>query len=635
MADLLQMKAADLVRQEDDPNTPHRGLPSQGGPLDPHLPLKWLGLLIILLIAWTLRFRNPVYSTAFLDEASEILLGRSFLANPLSVPYEQTLYWHYGWFLWPSMAAIADRLGGLAAVRQLTALLGVFTVFGMYGFAARLFSRPVGLASAAVFALLGPAIVTSRMATYDAAALCFLVFGLWLYLKAWQEHSNIAWFSAALCFFASFLSKYIVALYFPFLVVIALRKGKEPFLWFTLPLTAFCATYGFSFLRVLQNVFFLVSQENKGFHATPEQLWMIYGPARIDFWILILLSLLVLLPLNGLPDKAAKINRRDLLCRAVLLWLGMCVLLGLQFKSSAADLRFFKHSTYSMVFITPLAMEGLLRVLRRGGGGRFPLFGAVGVALVAIPLGWSGNAFRPERMVFWANLDPIVCFFDGRLSSQSRLLVNDFALPYYFDPPVKVADIVGPYFFAYGGLQGEKAYAAAVRDGFFDWVVFAGEGMGSSLIAMHDSVKAVVLQRYALRLKMPDPVLGAPIEIYERINPPIPKQEKTGPRVEVLSPTSSEVVRVEGDAATLRGRTIGVQAGAYVRIEVLTNRWYPQGDKIFPGADGLFSQRIFLGAQCNHIIRARLFDERGKQIAAASNFGIARANPDGTAPACP
>jgi trans-2-enoyl-CoA reductase len=55
-------------------------------------------------------------------------------------------------------------------------------------------------------------------------------------------------------------------------------------------------------------------------------------------------------------------------------------------------------------------------------------------------------------------------------------------------------------------------------------------------------------------------------------------------------------------------------------------------------ADGTFHQTVNLGGQgrqqCNHALRARLFDADGKARVVVMNSGVTRANADGSAPGC-
>ena len=280
-------------------------------------------LLIVLAVALYLRARDPNYTSAFMDESVYIVYGRMFLSGHFEAPLDHPLQFSFGWYLWPALAAAADRIGGLAGVRELAAALSVVTVAAVFGFARRLFSLSVGLAAAAIFALLGPAVLASRIATRDAGAISFFALGLWLYVRAWQEEENSSWLAAALSFFAAFLCKYIVAIYFPFLALLALFKSRRAGLLFASPLSLFCAGYGFWHARDLTALLSYARAYGSLKAPTVEAL-KIYFTQRLDFWILLLLSLAAWKSLRGTSRRTVP-----------LLWLGAAILPSFQLYSRA------------------------------------------------------------------------------------------------------------------------------------------------------------------------------------------------------------------------------------------------------------------------------------------------------------
>jgi len=644
-----------------------------------------VALLLILLGAWYLRAHDPRYATAFMDESIYVLYGRMFFSNHFEPPLDEPLHWSFGWYLWPAMAATADRLGGLVGLREMSALLGMLTVLAIYGFARRLFSPAVGLASAAVFALLGPAVFVFRIATRDAGALFFFAVGLWLYTRAWQEEDRRSWLAAAVFFFAAFLCKYLVALYFPFLVLLGLRRWRQSVLAFALPLALLCAVYGWVYADDLAYLL----QYGRGYaslEAPAGEAWKIYVAQRIDFWVLLGLSLLA--PYRTGTGVAWSRSLRPDTSRqgtAAPLWLGAAVMLAFQWLARA-DYDYWKHVNYSLIFLVPLSMEGLLRLTRRlslflalpssqatnHAGSRqalYPAFTVGAVILLAVSLGWAGNAWRMEGFIFWPNVEPIVAIMEGRLTANHRVLVDDSVLRYYLSPPLGQSRITDPFYFGYHGQTGEAAYAAAVRDGYFDYVVLDG-GMGEEARRMQAAIYPALQDssRYTLLMTMPDPVLHQKIEIYS------PRQRRgeredlgalgfepntsgtpggsgavgasfelapdSLPRVEIRSPLSSAVVQTDNKAARLEGVAFGAGPGWYARAEVFTNRWYPQGRNKIPVApDGSFSVTIYLGGegteQCSHLLRVRLYDDQNQPRAVAVHYGIARANSDGSGPKCP
>ena len=254
-----------------------------------------LPLVVIVALAWYLRARNPHFASAYMDETIYVLFGRMFLTRHFEAPLNNPLNSSFGWYLWPILAAWADRIRGLVGVRELGAAMGALTVWAVYGFSKRVFSRAVGLAAALVFALLGPAVIASRIATRDVGSIFFLAVGLWLFARAWQEQDWPTWLAASLSLFAAFLCKFLIAIYFPFLVILGLWKGRRAILAFGLTLTILCGAYAVYFRESL----IALVQYGRAYgslKAPTAAAWHIYFTDRLDFWILFALALLAWVP---------------------------------------------------------------------------------------------------------------------------------------------------------------------------------------------------------------------------------------------------------------------------------------------------------------------------------------------------
>jgi hypothetical protein len=584
-----------------------------------------LALMVIVVAAAYLRMRSPLYNTAYMDESVYVVYGRMFLAHHFEAPVDTPLQWTFGWYLWPAMVAIADRVAGLLGLRELAGMLGTVTVAATYGFASRVFSKPVGLASAAVMALLGPAVLVSRIATRDSGSVCFFALALWAFACAWQENKKRHWALAALCLLAAFLCKYLVAIFFPALVILAIRKGKNPIFMLAVPLTAACAIYWGMYSKDLLHL--LRYGSGYGSLRAPDA-WSIYVFARWDFWLLAWFGLLAF-------------GMRAWRSRAAWLWTGALILLVVQWKMRA-DFDYWKHVNYALLFLVPLAVAGVMFLIKqfmpKDIGGQL-LWGAPAVVALALAAGWLGKVQDFEQFVFWPNVDPVLAFFEGRLTSQDKVLADDTVFRYYFNPPLRQGQIVDPMYFAYrdaagNRLSGEAAYKAAVTEKAFNYIVLNG-GMGGEAQQMDAAIRPA-LSGYQLQMRAVDPVLGHPIEIYAKATTDsgataeagvAPVQQVSGPSVRINSPaTGSTVAQAEN---TMEGVVSGGQAGWYVRVEVFTDRWHPQGEAVAIAADGTFRQQIFLAGegqqQCNHLVRARVMDMRGQSHAVALNHGISRA----------
>ncbi len=584
-------------------------------------------LFAIVAVAWYLRARDPHYSSAYMDESIYVLYGRMFLTRHFESPIDHPLNFSFGWYLWPILAAWADRLAGLLGVRELSAAMGAFTVWAVYGFSKRLFPPAVGLASALVFAFLGPAVLVSRIATRDIGSLFFFALGLWLFIRAWQQGKERwpAWLAAALFIFAAFLCKYLIAIYFPFLVIVSLLKGRRAILGFFLPLAVLCAGYALYYRKSLISLWHY-GRTYGSLKAPAAEAWQIYFTHRWDFWILVLLALAAWF-------SYAEVGRWKL----ALLWCG-AALMPLFQLTSRADYDYWKHINYSFLFLVPLAMQGLVFLLRRTGSLSYKLAGPVVVTCLAVSFGWAGNVWHIDQFVFWPDTEPIAAYFQGRLATSARVLVDDTVLRYYFSPPLHQWQITDPFYFRYGSATGAPAYSAAVSDGLFDYIVLDG-GIGDDAKQMANAIAPQLSAHYVLRLRMPDPTLGQSIEIYERQNPPASLSPVPVAHIEIIAPASNAVVQTDRTATTVQARVRDIAPGDYVLADVFTNRWYRQTNKLRQGApDGDLTATIYLAGegreQCNQIVRVRLFDPSGRFLDAALSFNVARANADGSAPAC-
>jgi hypothetical protein len=591
---------------------------------DPFRLERRAALLLILAAAWYLRALNASYCSAYMDESVYVLYGRMFLSRHFEAPIDEPLRWSFGWYLWPMMAAIADKLGGIIAVRELAALLGTATVGAVYGFARRLFSPAVGLASAAVFAVLAPAIYNSRIATRDSGSLFFFALGLWAYTRAFQENRKRDWFAASTSFFAAFLCKYVVALFFPFLVLLALTKKLRPLLLFTLPLAILCAGY----VGLYRHDLAVLLRYGAGYNslrAPAAQVWDIYVWKRLDFWLIAALSCLVFF--GKAPRKIV-----------TLLWLGAALFVAFQWRSRA-DYDYWKHAAYPLLFLVPLAMKGLLTIVEKIY--RPDLFRRVMVSVLSIlflcgVLGWLGRSWKMEEFVFWPNVEPALAYMEARLNSSDRILVDDTVFRYYFHPQLRQDRITDPFYFRYQGQVGAAAYAEAIRDEVFQYVLLDG-GIGEDARKSQSAIRPVLNSHYSLRFSMPEPQLGHEIEIFARNDVPSNPNSHAPVRMSINSPQTASVVQAKGILAIVDGITYGAPDRSRIHLEVFTNRWYSQPE-VALRPDGSFSGTVYLGGdgreQCHHMIRARLYDERGYLRATDLVYDIVRADPDGTAPKC-
>jgi hypothetical protein len=225
---------------------------------------------------------------------------------------------------------------------------------------------------------------------------------------------------------------------------------------------------------------------------------------------------------------------------------------------------------------------------------------------------------------------------EGRLGSADRILVDDTVFRYYFHPQLRQHQITDPFYFWYQGQMGPAAYAEAIHDGYFQYVLLDG-GIGDDAQKMQTAIRPGLGAHYVLRFSMPEPQLGHPVQIYANDALPASSNSTAAVRVIINSPQTGSVVQTKGIVASLEGNTYGAPPKSRIGIEVFTNRWYSQPE-VALRPSGSFSETIYLGGegneQCHHMIRARLYDERGYAMAMDLVYNVSRANPHGSVPQC-
>ncbi|HWQ03320.1 MAG TPA: hypothetical protein VNL38_02465, partial [Candidatus Nitrosotenuis sp.] len=79
---------------------------------------RWARRAVLLLIAAAalqVRAQDLNFSTGYMDETVYVLYGRMFLTGNFEEPLDTPLRWSYGWYLWPVLAATAEKFGGIPA----------------------------------------------------------------------------------------------------------------------------------------------------------------------------------------------------------------------------------------------------------------------------------------------------------------------------------------------------------------------------------------------------------------------------------------------------------------------------------------------------------------------------------------
>lgn len=572
----------------------------------------WLLLAIVVVAAW-IRLHDLDYNTVYLDEADNISIARRVLAGQLS---PSPIGYHLGWYLFPLMAWWADQLGGAAGMRAMTGVLGIGTLLAVMHTTRRLSGTADALAAGLLLAPLSPFVFAGRVAYREAATLCFFAVGVALFVEASATHRRRMWVASAISIFAAFLIKHPLAIFGPPLVGLALLEGARARRYFAVLLSTLCITYVAVYWSEMEEMWRYLQTSTDYLRAPAGELARIYVRQRIDVWLLLALAVMSL-----------ALDRRTLIWPRLAMF-GGALLFAVVHVTQRADYNTYRQAAYVLLLLIPLAVPvfgqlvGRLRSASIAMPARATQYACV---LIAVPLALAGRDWTVTRadVAFpWTNNSFATQYLRAWTGPARKVLVDDQTLRYSLWPEYRPEHIVDPFYFAYEGQTGPPAYTAAVRDGAFDFIVL-GTGMLSS-------IAPDLPPHYGEVGQVTDSLTGAVVRVYRRLRPPIaPPAPRSGNFV-ITDPVAD--ARVAGASVPVRGVLLDRRSGESVQVEVLTNRWWPQGVPV--GVDpvtGVFETTAWLGGadgqRCHHAIRARVRDLRGRVRYTAMVTDIARVNP--------
>jgi hypothetical protein len=190
-------------------------------------------LLPILTVQALLAWRSIGTNTAFLDEATYMWSGRisaDHFIHGTSVPQFQT-YFSGAPVLYPVLAAVAGKLGGLTGARLLSLGFMLLATTAIHLTGRRMHGATAGFFAAAVFAALGPTLHLSSFATFDAMALSLLAWSTYFTVRFAYGDSRNALLYGAVCMVLADCVKYASLLWNPVIILLAACAGPGFAAW--------------------------------------------------------------------------------------------------------------------------------------------------------------------------------------------------------------------------------------------------------------------------------------------------------------------------------------------------------------------------------------------------------------------
>lgn len=429
-------------------------------------PVFLLGLII--LSAFMVRIYNINYNSIFLDEALYITVGKEILKGNIDEGING-ISWIGGFpFFYPVISGIFYSLSGILFARFFNVLLGTLSIYLIYLFTKQLplfqeesNRKKAGLVAASFMACAAVAITASRLAIYDGLSFTLFLSALVVLVKAIYTGERRYYVVTSLILFLSFLAKYTVAMFFPFLLllpfILAVKtKSKEAVLgivfYFWLPLVSAMSLYGIKFFTELKT--FLLDQqvlESTSYYDVVSIFWE-YSSVS---YLLFLLGAILL-------GKSYKV------ITGLLLFYSFIPIATHLLSGNTSSIG--QHTFLSLIFLFPVIGAFFVIILKS--------YRIIGVLILFAALGL--NLFYSISQVnraesFWPNSTKAIAYLRNNISPNDRILAEaDDIVSLGLEEEISADQITGPFEFTYNGLEGMTAYNKAIEDGYFRFVQLEG-----------------------------------------------------------------------------------------------------------------------------------------------------------------
>ena len=450
-------------------------------------------LVLIILISFVIRVYNLSYNSPFLDEAIYLVLGKEVLGGHWqeAAPFS----WVGGMPLfYPPLSAIFGNFGIIGA-RVLNVLLGTLSVYLMYEFAKSLIlsgkektNEVIGLVSASFLGVLAIPIYLSRLAIYDMLSFTLFLSGLVFLQKAlliqrpeaMQRENRL--FLAAAAFFFSFLAKYVTLIFFPLVLVWALYHSKK------LGKTAISAFLSyFAAPLVIATTVYIVWNFSELRHFLTDQVGDSQNKSKE---ILTRFGTYTLLPtLFAVFGGLALLFKRRFLILTVLLIASVLTLAVHVITNSLPAVH--QHTFLSIIFMLPIAAYLFGLILER----RWWFGSLIIVFTLAITFVYSQNQVR-ELESSWPNTNTVMAYLKTTTTNHEKLLSFEGDVTTLALPNLNGKNIVGVFDFKYKELSGENAYQQALRDSYFDFVLFNEDSSNETAKTVKNSITKHYVPQY-------------------------------------------------------------------------------------------------------------------------------------------
>lgn len=425
-----------------------------------HLPLS---VVLLIQAAATLRLSNTIYR----DEGLYIWSGYRIIENWLhGTPLvdEPVRYFSGAPALYPVIASLLDRVGGLELVRIFSLLWMLAATAALYAVARRLFHRKAAFWTALSFAVASPTMFLGHFATFDAMALSLLALAMAAGVRGVQT-GQFAWVPVVgLLLTVAVVSKYAALMFVPVvLAVIWLSLGQR---WRS---TRFAVAAALVTAASLAALAFTVGRPAlEGLATTTTNRDVITYATWQDIALMTMTSIWPYLLVGLIAAWYVAVKLRRPLLALVLLGAMLAPAVYQAYIGESVSLE--KHLGFGLLFAS-LAIGALLSAHIVHPARRL-----VSVAVITV-MGITGLAGSHRMYSEWSNSDQLsdIMAYSWEATPYMRTL-GDVAEPlrYRFMHDTEYWQWTTTDSIYYDGHRGIEAAKAGLRDRYWQYVYFNG-----------------------------------------------------------------------------------------------------------------------------------------------------------------
>lgn len=445
----------------------HVGVRQDGLPLSP---------LAVILTLQTLLGVLTLHNTAFLDEALYIdagtQLGRALAGGP---PARENFAAYFSGhpYLYPLLAGFLNAYGGLETVRCFSTVCMMVVTICVYWITSRCFNHTSAVAASLLFALQGPTLFLSRLATFDALCLALLAVAMVLAVQVSTARDPVAAVAVGPVLLLAVGVKYAALLFVPAIIALMVLRTAVYQGWpraglhMSLTLGAMGAIVLLLY-KVINEDFLsgmlLTTTNRSAIIITKSSPLTLLGIVLTLGGLLWLLGFIGLL-LTGKAERPFMLGLvvASLLAPAYHLYIGESVSLH-------------KHVDFGLFFIAPLAGYAVSSLTGELGPVRLDHRWVAGVILSLIVF-ISGMSQAQWYFRTWPNSSNLTTAMRTQVHpATGRYLCEDAEVERYaLEDVTSPEQYTGLSYFEYTDSQqqhltGQAAYTAAIAEGHFDLI---------------------------------------------------------------------------------------------------------------------------------------------------------------------